>query len=139
MKNVKNHPYVVECIETRPIILETLTFLYNLDMIATRENQMETPSLALPRYPHEVIFAIGGWCNGQAQSYVETYDTRADRWVHILEEDPDGPRSYHGSAVIGNKIYCVGGFNGMQYFNTCTVFDAEKKIWKRVRDIMILY
>lgn len=93
---------------------------------------MATPALALPRLPHEVIFAIGGWSAGIPQTYIETYDTRADRWIRVLEEDPAGPRSYHGTAVIASKIYCIGGFDGMEYFNTCRMFNAVSKEWKEV-------
>lgn len=47
-------------------------------------------------------------------------------------EDPSGPRSYHGTIVMGTKLYLIGGFNGTEYFNTCTQFDAVKKTWKEV-------
>lgn len=93
---------------------------------------MTTPPLALPRLPHEVIFAIGGWSEGMPQKFIETYDTRADRWVRMFNEDIAGPRAYHGTAVIGSKIFCIGGFDGMEYFNTCRCFDAIKKTWKEV-------
>lgn len=43
-----------------------------------------------------------------------------------------GPRSFHGSAVVGFKIYVVGGFNGETCFNTCRVFDALSKTWHEV-------
>lgn len=94
--------------------------------------KLTTPPLAMPRLPHEVIFAIGGWSGGTSKGCIETYDTRADRWVNIQTEDPAGPRAYHGTAVIGYKIYSVGGYDGVEYFNTCRVFDAVKKTWKEV-------
>lgn len=94
--------------------------------------QLTTPPLAMPRLPHEVIFAIGGWSGGTSKGCIETYDTRADRWVNIPAEDPAGPRAYHGTAVIGYKIYSIGGYDGVEYFNTCRVFDAVKKTWKEV-------
>lgn len=84
----------------------------------------------MPRLPHEVIFAIGGWSGGTSKGCIETYDTRADRWVNIPADDPAGPRAYHGTAVIGFKIYSIGGYDGVEYFNTCRVFDAVKKTWK---------
>lgn len=93
---------------------------------------MTTPFLAIPRLPHEVIFAIGGWSSGLPQTYIETYDTRADRWIRVPEEDTAGPRSYHGTAVIGEKIYCIGGFDGMEYFNTCRMFNAITKEWREI-------
>lgn len=96
--------------------------------------KLTTPPLAMPRLPHEVIFAIGGWSGGTSKGCIETYDTRADRWVNIPAEDPAGPRAYHGTAVIGYKIYSIGGYDGVEYFNTCRVFDAVRKNWKEVSE-----
>lgn len=93
---------------------------------------MTAPAFAIPRLPHDVIFAIGGFTSAVPQSFIELYDTRADRWVQILEEDPAGPRSYHGTAVIGNKIYCIGGCDLSGKFNTCRMFNAITKEWKEV-------
>lgn len=132
MDEVKDHPYVVQCLEARPLILETLSFLYELDMMRPNDKEVATPRIAMPRLPHEVIFAIGGWNGGAPRSSIETYDTRADRWVNISSEDPAGPRAYHGTGVIGFHIYCIGGYNGFEYFNTCRMFHVVKKTWKEV-------
>lgn len=93
---------------------------------------MITPEIARPRVPHEVLFAIGGWSGGSPTNFIETYDTRADRWVKVEEVDPTGPRAYHGTAVVGFKIYVIGGFDGMDYFNSCRCFDAVNKTWKEI-------
>lgn len=132
MQHVQDHPYVAQCAAARPLIIDALKFLHDLDLISTRKVEMSTPDLALPRLPHDVIFAIGGWSSGLPQTYIETYDTRADRWIRVLEEDPAGPRSYHGTAVIGERIYCIGGFDGMEYFNTCRMFSAVSKQWREI-------
>jgi kelch-like protein 10 len=132
MERVKKNAYVETQSDTRPIILETMRFLCDLETISTTSNEMLTPSLAIPRVPHEVIFAIGGWSEGAPQTMIESYDTRADRWIRVHHEDPSGPRSYHGTAVIGTKLYCIGGFNGTDYFNTCSRFDATKLNWREI-------
>ena len=132
MENVKRNKYVENDPDSRPIILETMRFLCDLETMSNKSNDLTTPALAIPRLPHEVIFAIGGWSEGAPQSVVESYDTRADRWVRIRCEDPTGPRSYHGTAVIGTKVYCIGGFNGTDYFNTCSRFDAAKMVWREI-------
>ncbi|KAK5645391.1 hypothetical protein RI129_006691 [Pyrocoelia pectoralis] len=121
LEHVKDHSYVTNCEESRPMIIETLRFF-----------EVSTPEIARPRVPHEVLFAIGGWSGGSPTAYMETYDTRADRWVKIEEIDPMGPRAYHGTAVVGFNIYVIGGFDGMDYFNSCRCFDAVNKIWKEV-------
>lgn len=132
MEHVKRNKYVENEPEARPIILETMRFLCDLETMSSKSHEFATPPLAVPRLPHEVIFAIGGWSEGAPQTVVESYDTRADRWVRVNNEDPTGPRSYHGTAVIGTKVYCIGGFNGTDYFNTCSRFDAAKKIWREI-------
>ena len=43
-----------------------------------------------------------------------------------------GPRAYHGTACLGNKIYIVGGFDGMEYFNSVRCFDPLTKTWSEV-------
>lgn len=132
MEHVKKNKYVEKDPEARPIVLETMRFLCDLETMSNTSASVKTPPLAVPRLPHEVIFAIGGWSNGAPQNIIESYDTRADRWVIVHEEDPAGPRSYHGTAVIGTKLYCIGGFNGTDYFNTCSRFDASKKKWREI-------
>ena len=80
---VKNHPYVIENEDCRPLIIETLKFIYDLEMITQRDGEVTTPELARPRVPHEILFAIGGWSGGSPTNFIETYDTRADRWVKV--------------------------------------------------------
>jgi kelch-like protein 10 len=80
---VKNHPYVNGDDGCRPLVIDTLRFLYDLEIITEKTQEVITPELARPRIPHEVMFAIGGWSGGSPTSAIETYDTRADRWVQV--------------------------------------------------------
>lgn len=87
------------------------------------------------RIPHDIIFAIGGWSGGQARPYVEVYDTRADRWITLNNHDPFGSRAYHGvTTCLDHKIYCVGGYDGREHFNMCTIFDPVNNTWKEVNE-----
>ena len=43
-----------------------------------------------------------------------------------------GPRAYHGTASIGHLIYVVGGFDGLDYFNSVRSFDPIEKVWSEV-------
>lgn len=84
LENVKDHPYVAGNEECRPAIIETLKFLFDLEMITQKDMEITTPEIARPRVPHEILFAIGGWSGGNATDFIETYDTRADRWVKVM-------------------------------------------------------
>ncbi|XP_063982748.1 kelch-like protein 10 [Diachasmimorpha longicaudata] len=140
LERVKEHHYVAGVESCRPIIIETLTFLYDLEMITQKDGQLATPEIARPRVPHEILFAIGGWRANKTTSAIETYDTRADRWIPLAEMDPIGGRAYHGLAAIGFNIYVIGGFDNASgtnieakvYFSSCRCFNAVTKTWREV-------
>uniref|UniRef100_A0A182N6W3 Kelch-like protein diablo n=1 Tax=Anopheles dirus TaxID=7168 RepID=A0A182N6W3_9DIPT len=133
LDKVKANQYVLAVDETKPLVIEALTLLYDLEMISTKAmKEMKTPAIATPRLPHDVIFAVGGWGEGQSQAIIETYDTRADRWTKIPDEDPAGPRAYYGAACIGRHLYFVGGYDGVEHFNTCRRFDMVQKSWEEI-------
>ncbi|OWF51388.1 kelch-like protein 10 [Mizuhopecten yessoensis] len=127
VEHVKSHPFVMGNEQCKPIIIDTLKFLYDLDMVEERDLDMANP-LARPRIPHDVMFAVGGWTNRSPICTVETYDTRADRWI-ICSKNDDTPRAYHGTVTIDLKIYVIGGFDGVDCFNSVKCFDAVTKIW----------
>lgn len=93
---------------------------------------MISPPFAIPRIPHDIIFIIGGFSEKLPLSCIESYDTRADRWINVACEDQKNPHGYHGAAVIGHKIFCIGGFDKHDYINTCREFDVVEKIWTEV-------
>jgi len=92
MEHVKDHAYVTGHEGCKPLVIETLKFLYDLEVASSPRalGLTVTPGIARPRIPHEVLFAIGGWSGGNPTNFIETYDTRADRWILVDEVDPTG-------------------------------------------------
>ncbi|XP_021932600.1 kelch-like protein 10 isoform X2 [Zootermopsis nevadensis] len=131
-EKVRNHPYVKENMACKPMIVEMLTFLYDVQTITKKAERVLLPKIAYPRIPQDILFAIGGYRDGIPTDVIETYDTRADRWINMEEVDPFGPRGYHGTAVIGFNIYVLGGFNDVEYLNSCRCFNAVTKTWSEV-------
>lgn len=41
-------------------------------------------------------------------------------------------RSRVGVAVMRNRLYAIGGYNGTDRLNTVEVFDAQTKRWSKV-------
>ncbi|XP_050419085.1 kelch-like protein 10 [Patella vulgata] len=130
VEKVKSHPYVKESEACKPIVIETLKFLYDLDMDDEKEVDLNNP-LAKPRVPHEILFVIGGWSGGSPTNMMETYDTRADRWI-VCDSVDQGPRAYHGTVALDQLIYIIGGFDGMEYFNSVRSFNPITKKWTEV-------
>lgn len=84
LDQVKNHAYVQGNEVCRPVIIDTLKVLMDVETITQLDGVVQTPECARPRIPHEVLFAIGGWSGGSPTSAVETYDSRADRWIKVI-------------------------------------------------------
>lgn len=90
------------------------------------------PMIARPRYPSEVLFAIGGWSGGSPTATIETYDIESNQWTRLVFEDPFGPRAYHGTIVMKHCVYVIGGFNGLDYFSSCRKYDTTEKKWEEI-------
>lgn len=58
---------------------------------------------------------------------IEKYDLRTNSWLHM--GSMNGHRLQFGVAVIGNKLYIVGGRDGLKTLNTVDCFNPVDKIW----------
>lgn len=58
---------------------------------------------------------------------IEKYDLRTNSWLHI--GTMSGRRLQFGVAVIDNKLYVVGGRDGLKTLNTVECFNPVGKIW----------
>jgi len=78
-----------------------------------------------------VIYAVGGMTkSGNSLSTVEVYDPILGRWRDA--EAMSMLRSRVGVAVMHNRLYAIGGYNGQERLNTVEVFDAKTKRWSKV-------
>ena len=79
-----------------------------------------------------VIYAVGGKTEvgGNYLSTVEVYDPIQGRWRDA--EAMSMSRSGLGVAVMQNKLYAIGGYNGQKRLNTVEVFDAQTGRWSKV-------
>ncbi|XP_064454947.1 kelch-like protein 10 [Ornithodoros turicata] len=131
VEKIKAHKYVQDNETCRPLVIDTLRFLYDLDVVV-HNDEVPTPVFARPRIPHEMMFVIGGWMSGGPTAFIESYDTKADRWIRVDCIDPEGPRAYHKCVAINTDIYVIGGFNGEDYFSSVRCFNAATKQWRSV-------
>ncbi|XP_002741594.1 kelch-like protein 10 [Saccoglossus kowalevskii] len=127
ISKVKCHKYIQDNEECKPLIIDTMKYLYDLSV---HDQHYQNP-LARPRVPYDVLYAVGGWSGGNPTNVVESYDTRADRW-RMVDSTDNSPRAYHSVAVLNHFIYVIGGFDGNEYFNSCRCFDPVKRVWKEI-------
>ena len=83
-----------------------------------------------PRRPTkctEVLFAVGGWCSGDAINSVERYDPQSGEWR--LVSPMNKRRCGVGVAVLDNLLYAVGGHDGTSYLNSVERYDPKTNQW----------
>ncbi|XP_055779063.1 kelch-like protein 10 [Salvelinus fontinalis] len=127
INHVRNNSLVKDSDECKPIILNALKAIYELNMHGP---SISSNPLRRPRLPYAILLAIGGWSGGNPTNVIEAYDTRADRWATIAQEE--SPRAYHGAAYLNGFVYCLGGFDSVEYFNSVRKFNPITCTWHQV-------
>ncbi|CAO2637412.1 Kelch-like protein 20 [Lemmus lemmus] len=83
-----------------------------------------------PRKPircGEVLFAVGGWCSGDAISSVERYDPQTNEWRMVASMSKR--RCGVGVSVLDDLLYAVGGHDGSSYLNSVERYDPKTNQW----------
>ncbi|XP_056157860.1 kelch-like protein 10 [Lampris incognitus] len=127
MANVNNNELLKESRDCKLIITSALKAMYDLNLNRPSDGNLQNP-LSRPRLPYALLFAIGGWSDGGPTNGIEVYDTRTDHWVNVTHNE-ESPRAYHAAAFLNGVIYCIGGFNGADYFNSVRKFDLATRTW----------
>ncbi|XP_051943369.1 kelch-like protein 10 [Hippocampus zosterae] len=120
-------------------LVQSSTKCLEMVIFATRVMQyMKTKSVsgystlvARPRLPSAILLAIGGWSDANPTHLIEAYDVQADCWEYLVEHMQQ-PRAYCGAVFLNDSIYCVGGFDGAEHYNTVSRFDLKMHTWQEV-------
>lgn len=110
LQRVEKEPLLGGDIRCKDLIIEALKYhlLKNEQKLVFSFNTPRT----IPRRPigrPKVLLVIGGQAPKAIRS-VECYDLRDEKWFQAAEMPSRRCRA--GLAVLGDKVYAVGGFNG---------------------------
>ncbi|KAJ8402599.1 hypothetical protein AAFF_G00366820 [Aldrovandia affinis] len=128
MNNMKTNSLVKDNDGCKPIIISTFRAMRNLRNDFSGSSCYS--SLSRPRLPFAVLLAIGGWSGNIATNVIESYDMQADRWVTVAQMD--SPRAYHGTVYLNGFVYCVGGYDAVEFFSAVCKFNPVTRSWHKV-------
>ncbi|XP_039271988.2 kelch-like protein 10 [Styela clava] len=136
MTKVKGNDLVMERIkDCRVLVKEAMQVVCDLhspESDIRMANSNAYHRLLRPRLPNEILLAVGGWSGGCSTNAIEAYDPRAETWVNISSMPglvEERPRAYHGVAYLNKCVYIIGGFDGVNYFNTMRKFNVQTNDW----------
>ncbi|XP_031627071.1 ring canal kelch homolog isoform X2 [Contarinia nasturtii] len=125
VNRVENEPLLKEDLLCKDFIIEALK--YHL-LKGDAKNILKT-TRTIPRQPiglPKVLLVIGGQAPKAIRS-VECYDLREEQWYQAAEMPSRRCRA--GLAVLNDKVYAVGGFNGSLRVRTVDVYDPATDSW----------
>ena len=127
--------YLVSQVGTEPLIRSSDACRDLVDeakdylLLPEQRSQLQGPRTT-PRRPiqsNEVMFAVGGWCSGDAISLVERYNPHTDEWKVVATMSKR--RCGVGVAVLGDFLYAIGGHDGSSYLNSVERYDPKTNQW----------
>lgn len=127
--------YLVSCISCEPLIRQNESCR---DLVDEAKDYLLLPDQRFrhkgprtrPRKhikPNEVLFAVGGWCNGDAINMVERYNVKTNEWRQVACMNKR--RCGVGIAVLNNFIFAIGGHDGSSYLNSVERYDPVTDVW----------
>ncbi|CAF4154404.1 unnamed protein product [Rotaria magnacalcarata] len=64
----------------------------------------------------EILFAVGGWCSGDAIACFEMFDSSSNEWKAAASMSKR--RCGVGVGILNNRLYTIGGHDGVSYLNS---------------------
>lgn len=125
VSRVENEILLKQDLLCKDFIIEALKFHL---LKGNAKSSFKTPR-TIPRKPiglPKILLVIGGQAPKAIRS-VECYDLRDESWYQAAEMPSRRCRA--GLAVLNDKVYAVGGFNGSLRVRTVDVYDAETDSW----------
>ena len=112
VSRVGTEPLIRQDEECRDLVDEAKNYL----LLPEQRSVLEGPRTR-PRKPmksDEVLYAVGGWCSGDAISMVERYNVHTDEWKVVATMSKR--RCGVGVAVLADFLYAIGMYIYMNVF-----------------------
>ncbi|XP_057671404.1 ring canal kelch homolog [Diorhabda carinulata] len=125
VQRVEEEPLLKTDLQCKDYIIEALK--YHL-LKGDNKTSFRTPRTK-PRQPvglPKVLLVVGGQAPKAIRS-VESYDFKEEKWYQVAEMPTRRCRA--GLAVLGGKVYAVGGFNGSLRVKTVDFYDPAMDVW----------
>ena len=125
VSKVSSEPLIRQNEACRDLVDEAKDYL----LLPEQRAQLQGPR-TVPRRPmrsDDVLFAVGGWCSGDAISLVEKYNPHNDEWKVVATMSKR--RCGVGVAILDDLLYSIGGHDGSSYLNSVERYDHKTNLW----------
>lgn len=87
------------------------------------------------RTPTQIVVAHSGWSSTGPTNIIEAFDKHRRSWIDLKElTRKNQPRAYHSIVATSTHLYSVGGFNGVEYYDSMHKMDLNALgTWEEAR------
>jgi len=118
---VSNDPLIKQDQNCRDLIDEAKDY----HLLPKERYETERTKPRKPMINSEVLFAVGGWCSGDAIASVEMYNDNEWKLVQPMNRRRCGV----GVGVLNGHIYAICGHDGQSYLNSVERYDPIVNQW----------
>ncbi|WKY10716.1 hypothetical protein Q1695_002798 [Nippostrongylus brasiliensis] len=83
------------------------------------------------RAPRDQLVMFGGWHSGRTHSRIDIFDAEKNDWKPLCDLSLVHPIAYHGSVVLNDELYVIGGTDGENHYSTVMKMNMRGE-WKEV-------
>ena len=127
--------YLVSCVGSEPLIRQNEACRDLIDeakdylLLPDYRSKLRGPRTRPRKHikSSDILFAVGGWCNGDAINMVEKYNIKTNEWKQVASMNKR--RCGVGIAVLNNFLFAIGGHDGSSYLNSVERYDPVTDVW----------
>ncbi|XP_014663237.1 PREDICTED: kelch-like protein 5 [Priapulus caudatus] len=111
--------------ECQDLIMEAMKY----HLLPERRSTLQSPRTRPRKSTVGFIYAVGGVESnkGPNSCSIEKYDPRTNSWTQV--DSISGHRLQFGVAVVEDKLFVVGGRDGLKTLNTVEAYSLKEKKW----------
>ncbi|KAJ3587816.1 hypothetical protein NHX12_011412, partial [Muraenolepis orangiensis] len=123
LADLENNKMFSEDLECQKLLMEAMKY----HLLPERRPMFQSPRTKPRKSTVGALYAVGGMDASKGSTTIEKYDLRTNTWIQV--GTMNGRRLQFGVAVIDNKLYVVGGRDGLKTSNMAECFNPVSKVW----------
>ncbi|XP_067338561.1 kelch-like protein 10 [Channa argus] len=115
-----------ECLEIANDAMQTISHMATNRLL---QSDVQCKPFARPRLPDAVLLITASWSDYPFNG-IKIYNVCANTWIGMLKVEMR-PRGFYGAVCLNEHVYCVGGYDVGEHFNTLHRFDLSTSTWHK--------
>uniref|UniRef100_A0A672RMS2 Uncharacterized protein n=1 Tax=Sinocyclocheilus grahami TaxID=75366 RepID=A0A672RMS2_SINGR len=120
LADMESNPLLRDSVECQRLVMEAMKY----HLLPERRPLLQSPRTRPRKATVGALFAVGG------ATSIEQYCLRRDTWRQVAVMS--GRRLQFGVAVLDDRLYVVGGRDGLKTLNTVECYNPRSKSWSPI-------